>query len=60
VSPTGPISDRQFRDHQQLTLANGRFQDDPSAVAEIAAHQIPQSRPAQASALKPQSAMLRT
>jgi hypothetical protein len=43
-----------------LPLANGRLQDDPSAVAEIAAHQIPQSRPAHASALKPQSAMLRT
>jgi len=40
-------------------LASGRFQADPSAVAEIAAHQIPQSRPAHARALKPQSAMLR-
>jgi hypothetical protein len=36
------------------------FARDTSAVAEIAAHQIPQSRPAHASALKPQSAMLRT
>jgi hypothetical protein len=27
-----------------LPLANGRFQDDPSAVAEIAAHQIQHTR----------------
>jgi hypothetical protein len=25
-------------------LANGRYQDDPSAVAEIAAHQIPHTK----------------